>query len=468
VIRRSHQQLALAQVILFGVIARPEELMDPQLRRIDTLLEDEVLLDEVLAVLRGRRPQSARRGRPGTPAEVVLRMLVLKHLRDWSFERLEWEVKGNLVYRRFCRIDAQVVPDAKTLVRLAKLIDGKALRALYQRTTTMAIERGVAVGRKSRIDTTVVEAPIRHPTDSRLLEDSVRVLGRHLRRIANAGVELARPLRNTALSVRRRAQEIAQIVKQRGEEAKEALKKPYRKLIRITGQWVKHAQDAIVRAQRSIPSLDQRAQGEVARSLEMLQTAVARARQVIRQTRARVLRGVTNSADKLISIFEPHAQILRRGKPHQPTEFGLLVSVQEAEHGLITDISEVPGKADAPLLVPSVERHLELFGRAPEVVTTDRGFYSTEGEEKIKELGVRNAALPKPGYRSKERIAHERKRSFKRARAWRAGGEARISHLKHDFGMKRSRYKGPTGIHRTIHWAALSNNLCATARHEKS
>jgi IS5 family transposase len=467
-IRRSHQQLALAQLVLFGVIARPEELMDPQLRSIDALLEDEVLLEEVLAVLRRRRPQSARRGRPGTPAEVVLRMLVLKHLRDWSFEQLEWEVKGNLVYRRFCRIDAHAVPDSKTLVRLAKLIDGPALRALYQRTTTMGIERGVAAGRKARLDTTVVEAPIRYPTDSRLLEDCVRVLSRHVQRIASAGVELAQPLRNTSRSVQRRALEIAQIAKQRGEQAKEALKKPYRKLLRITGQWVKNAQQAIERAQGSIANLDQRAQRQIARSIEMLQTASAHASQVIEQTRARVLRGVTNSAEKLISIFEPQAQILRRGKPHQPTEFGTLVKVQEAEHGLITDISEVPGKADAPLLVPSVKHHIELFGRAPEVVTTDRGFYSTEGEQQIKDLGVRNAALPKPGYRSKERIAHERKRSFKRARGWRAGGEARISHLKHDFGMKRSSYKGPTGIHRTIHWAALSNNLCATARHQKS
>jgi IS5 family transposase len=107
--------------------------------------------------------------------------------------------------------------------------------------------------------------------------------------------------------------------------------------------------------------------------------------------------------------------------------------------------------------VPAVERHIALFGAAPQLVATDRGFFSNEAEAKLRELGVATIVLLKPGYKSKERIEHESRRAFRRGRAWRAGGEARIAHLKHDFGMKRSRSKGSTGIFRSIHWAAIAN-----------
>ena len=463
-VRVRHRQLLLAEIVLFGVVHDLDSLVDPLLRHVDQLLDDESLVETVLAALRKRRPKSATRGRNGTPAEVVLRMLVLRRLRNWTFEATEREVRGNVGYRYFCRIGAERVPDATTLVRLEKAIDGPELRALFDRIVAMAIERRVTFGRRMRIDTTVVEAPVRHPTDSRLLEDSIRVLGRHVRRIASAGVELLRPIRNTMRSVGRRSREIAQITKQRGDEVKEALKKPYRGLLRITGRWIRHAEDAIQRGRAAAEKLEGRARRTIVRRVEILETMMPRARAVVRQTRARVLRGITNSADKRISIFEPYAQILRRGKPHQPTEFGLLVRVQESEQGIITDIGEVPGKADAPLLVPAVERHIALFGAAPQVAATDRGFFSFEAEAKLRELGVGTIALPKPGYKSKERIEHERRRAFRRGRAWRAGGEARIAHLKHDFGMKRSRSKGSTGIFRSIHWAAIASNLHAIAR----
>ncbi len=169
--RRRDAQLSFTQFLLFSAgLPAPEQLMDPVLRRVDELLDDDTLVDEVLATLRRRSPQSARRGRYGTPAEVVLRMLALKHLRDWGYEELCREVNGSLVYRRFCRLDAAKVPDDKTLVRLGQLVEGPALRALFDRVVAQAVECGVTRGAKLRLDTTVVEAPIHHPTDSRLCE----------------------------------------------------------------------------------------------------------------------------------------------------------------------------------------------------------------------------------------------------------------------------------------------------------
>jgi transposase, IS5 family len=462
--RRHIAQLTLTTATLFTLLLpAPEDLMDPVLRRLDRVLDDEALVDRVLQVLRHRRPQSARRGRPGTPAEVVLRLLVLKHLRGWSYQQLEWEVTGNLVYRRFCRIDANKVPDAKTILRHGQLLDGPVMRDLFDRIAKIAIEQKATRGRCMRVDTTVVEAPIRYPTDSGLCEDVIRVVRRHLESLVAAGVRLRFPLRRVSRSVLRRMREIGQALRLRGEAAKEAIKKPYRRLLRITGRLVRQGHIAVDRARRQISKLSAAAQTQVRRHLARLTSILPLAQQVVRQTRARVLRGVTKSAEKIISIFEPCAQILRRGKLHKPTEFGALVKVQEAEGGIVTDVSLVPDKADAPLLVPSIERHKKLFGRAPRMVTTDRGFFSGEGERKAGELGVRRVAIPKPGYRSKERIELERQRWFRRARAWRAGGEARISRLKHRFGMARSRYRGIDGMQRTIFWAAIANNLTAIA-----
>jgi Transposase domain (DUF772) len=461
-VRRRDGQGLLGEVVLFGVLGTPETLLDPALRRVDALLGDEALLDTVWAVLRQRRPQSARRGRPGTPAEVVLRLLVLKHLRGWSYEELEWEVRGNVAYRHFCRIGGGTVPDAKTLVRLGQLLDGRALQDVLARVVAVAQARRVTRGRRLRIDTTVVEASIRHQTDSSLCADVVRVVSRALRRLGQAGITLPARGRDVRRSVRRRVYEIGQAMRRRGE-ATAALQRPYRGLLRVTGRVVRQAAAtaAGVPAQLgTVPIVQQRA---AARALAVLETILPRAAQVLAQTRARILRGETTSAGKLVSLFEPTAQILRRGKPHRPTEFGRLVEVHETEGGIVTAVGVVDGKADAPLLVPAVEQHGVRFGRAPCLVATDRAFYSTEGERRVRELGVQHAVIPKPGFRSRERIAYEQRRWFRRGRAWRAGGEARIARLKHCFGLARARYRGDPGMARTIYWAAIANNLLAIA-----
>jgi IS5 family transposase len=456
-VRHRHVQLALSQLVLFGTMVEPEELMDPALRQVDELLDDPVFSDEVLAALRRRHPQSARRGRPSTPAVVVLRMLVLKHLRRWSYDELEWEVTGNVVYRRFCRIDAEKVPDAKTMVRYGQLLDGAVLRILFDRVVGIAVERKVTRGKHMRVDTTVVEAPMRYPTDSGLCQDVVRVLGREMRRLGHAGVQLPFVLRDAGRSVARRLREIDQALRLRGERARHAIKAPYRKLIRIAGRFVRQARKAAVAARRR--PLTSAAQ----RSLAKLDKFLPRAEQIVRQTRARIVRGVTDSKGKILSVFEPYAQILRRGKLRKPVEFGTVVKVQEAEGGIVTDIRPVLTKCDATLLVSSVERHAAVFKKPPHLVATDRGFWSGKGERRIKELGVEHAAVPRPGYRSPARIAHERQRWFKRGRAWRQGGEACISRLKNRFGMARSRYRGEDGMDRTAFWAGIAGNLLTIA-----
>jgi IS5 family transposase len=314
-----------------------------------------------------------------------------------------------------------------------------------------------------RVDTTVVEAPIKYPTDSGLCGDAVRVLSREMRKLDEAGTKLPFVRADVRRSVARRQMEIAQALRRRGEAAKAAIVRPYRRLLRVTKRVIRQAEVARKAAIEAMAAARGKRRRRIARSIRILDAFLPRATQVVRQTRARIIRGVSNSEGKLLSLFEPGARILRRGKLHKPTEFGALVKVQEAEGGLVTDVAVVDGNHDSTLLVPSVERHIAIFGRPPHLVATDRGFYSGAGERRIEELGVRRPVIPHSGYRSRARIEHERQRWFRRGRAWRAGGEARISRLKR-LGMARSRYRGATGLGRTVYWAAIANNLVAIAR----
>jgi IS5 family transposase len=338
------------------------------------------------------------------------------------------------------------------------------LQSIFDRLLQKARERKITRGRKMRIDTTVVEAPIHYPTDSDLCADGVRILQRELARLVAAGVQLPFRLRNVSRSVQRRLAEIGRGLRLRGDKAKDAIKTPYRRLLRVTARLVRQAETALALGAAQLDALDTKAQRTARRGLERLQTFAPRVRQVVTQTRARIVRGVTNSKDKLISIIEPTARILRRGKLHKPTEFGRLVIVQEADGGIVTDVCTTNAGHDSQLLVRAVERHIDVFDRAPPMVATDRGFYSTQGVARIQELGVQRPVIPKPGGKSKARRAYEQQRWFRRGRAWRAGGEAKIARLKHVFGIARSRYRGSEGMARAVKWAGIANNLVAIAR----
>jgi IS5 family transposase len=181
-VRRRKQDRSLFEVLL------PDsgKLWPDWLKRIDTLLENDAVIETVASALEHRWPKSRTRGREGTPAEVVLRMLILKHLHDWSFDELEQEVRANLVYRAFTRIGVDAVPDAKTILKIAKALGPEVITDLHQRVVDVAKRAGVTHGRRFRVDTTVVETNVHYPTDSTLLQDGVRVLTRAMQRAAPA------------------------------------------------------------------------------------------------------------------------------------------------------------------------------------------------------------------------------------------------------------------------------------------
>ena len=187
-VQRRQRERSLFEVLL----PDGHKLWPDWLRKIDTLLEDEAVIEVVAQALEARWPQSRRRGRPGTPAEVVIRMLILKHLFDWSYDDLEREVRANLVYRMFTRIDAGDVPDAKTILKIARALGPEVIEQLHRQVVEVAKRAGVTHGRRFRIDTTVVATNVHYPTDSTLLQDSVRVLTRTMQRASTALGDAAR------------------------------------------------------------------------------------------------------------------------------------------------------------------------------------------------------------------------------------------------------------------------------------
>ena len=436
------------------------------MRLVDELLEDEELLDTVYEAQGERHPQSRSRGRMQTPAEVLLRLLLLKHIRNWSYDVLEREVRANLVYRAFTRIGDEKVPDAKTLARLGQLIEPRVVEQLHQRVVELAQERGVTQGRKLRVDTTVVERNIHYPTDSGLLGDGARVLTRTMKKITELTGRAGTKLRNRMRTIGHRVMEIARTSRSKGPQVQERLKQGYRKLLTTTRKVVNQAK----RFRKEIASGVKRAKDHeqklVLQGLRKdLETMLPRVRQVIRQSRARVLGGDVHVAGKLVSIFEPSTEVIRKGKASKPTEFGKMVKIQEAENQIITHYQVFAKRPnDADLLVPAVQKHEEQFGRVPQLVAGDAGFYSASNEAELSEMGVKQISVPNRSTKSPERRRHQKKRSFRRGQKWRTGVEGRISVLKRRHGLNRCRYRGDAGMQRWVGLGVIADNLINIGR----
>ena len=458
-VRRQHLQRSVFEMML----PDGDQLWDPELRRIDEVLEDEALIEAVEEALRRRRPKSRLRGRPGTPAVVVLRMLVLKHLYDWSFGDCVREVRGSLIYRAFCRLDCERVPDDKTLIRLAQVLGPEVWKKILERLVQVARRRKVVRGLRLRVDTTVVETNIHYPTDSSLLGDGVRVITRALKKIGQRVGKLR--FRDRTRSVDRYVFAIAQQSRKLGEQAQARVKKLYRQLMGSTRAVLRQAGRAVTqakrRAQKLALSLSQRVQG-LCRQAKQMSALTAR---VLEQTKARVLKGDTRYPGKVLSLFETHTETIRKGKKVKPTEFGKLVKVQEAESQFITDYEVCAERVpDGALWQPSLERHRELFGRPPRLATADAGFGSAANEARAQEAGVQRVALPAHGRLSPRRRAYQKQRWFRRAQRWRTGCEGRISALKRRHGLNRCRYHGLPGMERWVGLGVIANNLLVLAR----
>ena len=462
-VQRRNRERSLFEVLL----PDGHKLWPDWLRKIDTLLEDEAVTDVVAQALEQRWPQSRRRGRPGTPAEVVIRMLILKHLFDWSYDDMEREVRANLVYRMFTRIDAGDVPDAKTILKIARALGPDVIEQLHRQVVEVAKRAGVTHGRRFRIDTTVVATNVHYPTDSTLLRDGMRVLTRTMQRASMALGDPSRRIRDRRRSVTRRVLIIG--YQARSPKTRDAMVKSYRTLMATTRAVLRDTATMIRRLGHRRRTAAPRVQPIVQRAQHQLQEMRPLVQRVVDQTRARLLGGDTHVADKVLSLFEPHTETIRKGKISKPNEFGKLITIQESEHQIITAY-DVHAKrpADVTLWTAALDRHQTIFGRAPDLAAGDRGFSSATNERAATDRGVRRVVLPRRGPKSPARRAYERQRWFRRGQRWRVGCEGRISVLKRRHGLDRCRYHGVDGMHRWVGFGVIADNLINIATFAKA
>jgi IS5 family transposase len=448
---------------VFAVVPALSYTLDRVLAQLDTLLDDDTLFQAVKADLAKRFPRTLSDGRPSTPVEVILRMLVIKHLYNWSYAQTEHWVSDSLVLRQFCRVYFERAPDATTLLRWANLIQPATLHQLHDHVVDLARQLKVTRGRKLRIDGTVVETNIHHPADSTLLYDGVRVLGRTLRKakqILQDAPTAARTLfRDRTRSAKRQMKRIMDTARQRGEAAEQAMQTAYQRLLEV-------AEAMVAQAQQVGGALREQTSAAAERVRATLEHYVPLVVQVMTQTTRRVLQGERVPAtEKVVSLFEPHTAIIRKGKPGKPTEFGRVVWLDEVDGGIISRYDILVGNPDETTqLPPSLDHHLQVFGRPPNLLTGDRGLYSRENERYAAKQQVKHIVLPKPGAKSAKRVAHEQQRWFRAGRNWRAGIEGRINGLKRGQGLDRCRSHGDDGMERWVGWGIIAHDLHVIAQ----
>jgi IS5 family transposase len=445
-----------------GLIAdEVKDLREGWMNHADRLLDDEAIIAAVYEALGRRHPKSRSRGRLGAPADVVLRLLVLKHLRNWSYEVLEREVRANLVYRDFTRVGGGKMPDAKTIGRWGLAIGPETVKQVHERLVQMARAEGIATGRRMRVDTTVVETNVHYPTDSSLLGDGVRVLTRAMKKITAIVGDVGAKLRDRSRSVKLRVLDIARAARAKGPRSQERLKRGYGRLLsstsRVVGQAKRFAREIAAGIKWTSGIVEQLALKGLRQQIEEM---APRVRQVMKQTRARVFDGDTHVEGKLLSLFEPSTEIIRKGKAAKPNEFGKMVKLQEAENQIVVDYEVYDRRPnDADLLIPAIETHQARLGRAPYLVAADAAFYSGKNETAAKAKGVKRVCVPNRSTKSPERKREQKKRWFRNGQKWRTGSEGRISVVKRRHGLDRCRYKGDSGMRRWVGLGVIGDNL---------
>jgi len=374
---------------------------------------------------------------------------------------VEREVRANLVYREFTRVGAAKVPDAKSLGKQARALGPEVIEQVHRRIVELALKYKVIQGRRMRVDTTVVETNIHYPTDSSLLGDGTRVLTRLMKKVTVIAGAAGTKMRDRMRSVQRRVMEIGRAARIKGERGKDKLNGLYTKLLAITGRVVAQANRFSEEIGRGLKdTADTRKQAVLAGLKRQIDTMVSRTRQVVQQAKRRVFGGDTHAEGKILSVFEPSTEIIRKGKASKPTEFGKMVKVQEAENQIVIHF-EVYDKrpSDSDLLIPSLEVHAGLTGRAPDLAAADAAFYSAKNEDRAHELGVKRVSVPNRSTKSSARRQHQKRRWFKKGQKWRTGCEGRISLLKRRHGLNRSRYKEDHGMKRWVGLGIIADNL---------
>lgn len=434
--------------------------MPAELVRVDELLDDSRFFEPFRPFF------SPVAGRPSTPIETYLRLMFLKYRYRLGFEALCREVTDSVSWSRFCRIPmGERVPDPSTLKKLTTRCGPVVVEALNMALLAKAAEAHVVKLDKVRGDTTVIPADVAYPTDSGLLAKGVARLVVLVGALHRLGFASRTRLRDRGRSMRRRAHDIGAWLRRRSDEAKDEAKAITGEMASIAQASAIEARKVAVNARRGIAKAGAGASGKAVAALAELDTTIERLERVIAQTRSRLAGTMPAGSTRLVSLHDPDARPIAKGRLGRPVEFGYLGQVIDNADGIVLDHLIVIGNPpDGPLLAPAVERIKKLVGKAPRAVTADRGYGEAKVDDDLRALGVKKVAIIRKGRPGVARTQVQRQRGFVTLIKWRTGCEARIACVKRDCGWGRSRMDGLDGTRVWCGWGILAHNSAKVGR----
>jgi len=415
----------------------PAELrkLSVELTRVDILLQDERLMEPFL------RNFNETQGRPGVPISTYLRLMYLKFRYKLGYETLVAEVSDSIAWRRFCGIGYQQrVPDASTLIKLTHKFGDETLAEIHRLIIANLHERKLVRGRKIRTDTTVFASDIHYPTDAGLLFDGLRRLRQKLVKVPGIGLRLGR----TMTKAKKLIFSIAQALRKRDDKSRERVKRINRRILRIVRKTVIKVKRVLRRVK------DRRVRGQ-------LQATLGLTDRVADQSEERLAGG--KPTDRIVSLADPGARPIIKGKLDKPVEFGRTGQVTQDESGYFTQYGVHNGTpGDTTLLPDTVEEHEKQFPGALKALAADMGFSSSENHGLLKTRGVR-AGMAWRGHAPPGIRAKQGRPWFKTIMAFRAGIEGSLSFLNRKFGLKRSMFRGDAGTGIWVGWVVIAANL---------
>jgi IS5 family transposase len=358
-------------------------------------------------------------------------------------------VGDSITWRRFCRIGLEAsVPDESTIRKITRRCGPELIDGLNRQLLDAAHEHGHVDVDRVRVDTTVVEADIKYPTDSGLLTAATGRIASRLGRLVRLGVKVTYTDRTA--DARAYQHSIGAWLRRRNDDAKA-------EVLAITGRLADLAEAAVADASKALQYRARRRR--VRRLLDELAVLVERTNQVIAQARTRVDGGQPDGATRLVSLHEPDARPIRKGRLGRPVEFGYKAQVVDTVNGIIVDHSlHIGNPSDTDLIRPAIARIVDRFG-APATVTADRGYWDATIEADLTAAGVTTVVIPRTGKASQARAAIEHADTFVDIVKWRTGCEGRISHLKRDWAWRRTQLRGHAGVRIWCGHGVFGHNL---------
>ena len=417
---------------------------------------------EQIAIARSKRSRRFR-----YTSDNVLRVLLVQLLEGLSLREAVVRVDDSPALRRFTRLEAKPMMDFTTLCKLKNALRPVTWKRINQRLAEAAVRDSSLCGEALRLDTTAVETNIHWPTDSTLLWDGYRILARAIEQVRKFDPDLVGSGRLHPQRAKREALAITRQAARRGQDAR-ALKPLYRRLLgRVEGlcSWaLRIAKDLEQRIASGRYNAGHRAWAD-ALGQEITRTRGLVLR-VVDQARRRVLQGESvPNPKKLFSLFEPHTELLKRGKAGKEIEFGHMIQIQQVPGKFITDYQVFAHKPTEPaLLSPALASHRTLFGSLPAQLTADKGYYESMEKIRALEQHIPVVSIAKKGMRTSQETARESDPLFRHAQAFRAGVEGTISFLKRILRLGRCFNKGWEHFVATVGMTIFAHNLLVLAR----